>query len=304
MLVDLNLWRKYKIEEKCLLILKDYIPTYAEQCTINGVAKDYILHLPFKFNFLNSVNPQIHHQKGSCRIFPYTEEYLYDALNDIFIIHLLYPKPWNNLYLGLNNDDFRLIKPDTHTINYRREWWDTALNTPFFDKELLCLNLNITRNEFEDYTNNLANKILFHFNNLKQNYENKLLKYIDPKLESAFVRVKKQLSYKFGSTIISYSKDFKANLALPFALFKVYLAHKKEMRIYKEHVFYNPNLKLPPLESYADIDEALKIKEHLSYKLGQAFLKGLKTWYKFGLVKFYFEAKRLERDFGENKRKN
>ncbi|KAA8603207.1 alpha-2,3-sialyltransferase, partial [Campylobacter sp. LR185c] len=38
-------------------------------------------------------------------------------------------------------------------------------------------------------------------------------------------------------------------------------------------------------------------KNYLSYKLGDSFIKHYKKWYKGGLIKFYFEAKRLEREF-------
>ncbi|MBZ7959011.1 hypothetical protein H2255_07265, partial [Campylobacter sp. RM9760] len=38
----------------------------------------------------------------------------------------------------------------------------------------------------------------------------------------------------------------------------------------------------------ADYNEALKFKEHLSYKLGEALLKAFKTWYKGGLFRLPF----------------
>ena len=40
-------------------------------------------------------------------------------------------------------------------------------------------------------------------------------------------------------------------------------------KIIKKH----PNLKLPPLENYPDYNEAIKIKNHLSYNLGEALIK-------------------------------
>ncbi|MBX7491137.1 alpha-2,3-sialyltransferase, partial [Helicobacter sp. Faydin-H70] len=53
--------------------------------------------------------------------------------------------------------------------------------------------------------------------------------------------------------------------------------HKKEQKAYAQHIQKNPALKLPPLESYSDYKEALRFKEHLSYKLGNAFLKAYKN---------------------------
>ena len=63
-----------------------------------------------------------------------------------------------------------------------------------------------------------------------------------------------------------------------------------------------PNLKLPKLETYKDYELALKEKECFTYKLGLAMMKADKTWYKGGYIKFYFEAKKLEREFKGKKR--
>ncbi|EGT0710976.1 alpha-2,3-sialyltransferase, partial [Campylobacter coli] len=51
----------------------------------------------------------------------------------------------------------------------------------------------------------------------------------------------------------------------------------------------------PPLENYPDYKEALKLKNHLSYKLGQALIKANKTWYKGGYVKMWFEVGKLKK---------
>ncbi|HED1014904.1 TPA: alpha-2,3-sialyltransferase, partial [Campylobacter jejuni] len=49
-----------------------------------------------------------------------------------------------------------------------------------------------------------------------------------------------------------------------------------------------------PLESYPDYQEALKLKNHLSYKLGQALIKANKTWYGGGYVKMLFEINKIK----------
>ncbi|EAI6636387.1 hypothetical protein CGC82_03700, partial [Campylobacter coli] len=56
----------------------------------------------------------------------------------------------------------------------------------------------------------------------------------------------------------------------------------------------DPSLKLPPLESYPDYKEALKEKECLTYKLGEALIKANKTWYKGGYVKLLFKIRKLK----------
>ncbi|EAH6167160.1 alpha-2,3-sialyltransferase, partial [Campylobacter coli] len=45
--------------------------------------------------------------------------------------------------------------------------------------------------------------------------------------------------------------------------------------------------------------EALKEKECLTYKLGEALIKANKTWYKGGYVKMWFEIGKLKREFKE-----
>ena len=73
--------------------------------------------------------------------------------------------------------------------------------------------------------------------------------------------------------------------------------HKKEQSAYENLIKQKPNLKLPKLETYADYEKALKEKECFTYKLGEAIMRAYKTWYKGGFIKFYFEAKKLEREF-------
>ncbi|MCH5336566.1 MAG: alpha-2,3-sialyltransferase, partial [Campylobacter sp.] len=107
--------------------------------------------------------------------------------------------------------------------------------------------------------------------------------------------------YKLGQIIIRNSKSLFGLFKLPYLLIALALIHKEQEKAYKEKIKTNPNLALPPLESYKDYKEALKEKECLTYKLGNAFIKASKSWYKGGMIKFYFEAKRLEREFRGNK---
>lgn len=85
-------------------------------------------------------------------------------------------------------------------------------------------------------------------------------------------RVKNQLSYKLGNKILK-SKTPTDALKLPFTLVSIIKEHKFEQRVLSILYKQNPSLKPLPLESYGDYYEALKHKEHLSYKLGQALIK-------------------------------
>ncbi|EAI3039268.1 sugar transferase, partial [Campylobacter coli] len=107
-------------------------------------------------------------------------------------------------------------------------------------------------------------------------------------------RIQNQLSYKLGQTMITNSKSLLGYIRMPFVLSYTKDKHKQEQKIYQEKIKKNPSLKLPPLESYPDYKEALKFKNHLSYKLGEALIQANKTWYKGGYVKMLFEIGKLK----------
>ncbi|AJC90175.1 SGNH/GDSL hydrolase family protein [Campylobacter subantarcticus] len=100
---------------------------------------------------------------------------------------------------------------------------------------------------------------------------------------SAKARIQNQLSYKLGQAMIVNSKSFLGYIRMPFVLSYIKDKHKQEQKIYQEKIKKDPSLALPPLESYPDYQEALKLKNHLSYKLGQALMQANKTWYGGGV---------------------
>ncbi|MFG5105195.1 hypothetical protein O8I56_03265 [Campylobacter lari] len=112
-------------------------------------------------------------------------------------------------------------------------------------------------------------------------------------------RIQNQLSYKLGQAMIANSKSFLGYIRMPFVLSYIYDKHKQEQKIYQEKIKKDPSLALPPLESYPDYKEALKEKECLTYKLGQALIKANKTWYKGGYVKLWFEIKKYKKQKGK-----
>ncbi|EOC4443843.1 TPA: hypothetical protein ACW5AV_001164 [Campylobacter jejuni] len=63
--------------------------------------------------------------------------------------------------------------------------------------------------------------------------------------------------------------------------------HKFEQKAYEEKIKENPNLALPPLETYPDYNEALKEKECFTYKLGEALMQANKNWYGGGISNLY-----------------
>ncbi len=117
------------------------------------------------------------------------------------------------------------------------------------------------------------------------------------KYGTAKSRIQNQLSYKLGQAMIVNSKSLLGYIRMPFVLSYIYDKHKQEQKIYQEKIKKDPSLKLPPLESYPDYKEALKEKECLTYKLGEALIKVNKTWYKGGYVKLIFEIRKLKKEF-------
>ncbi|EPN5614435.1 hypothetical protein ACT0IR_001860, partial [Campylobacter jejuni] len=111
---------------------------------------------------------------------------------------------------------------------------------------------------------------------------------INPKItfiqaNSAKARIQNHLSYKLGQTLIENSKSILGYIRMPYVLSYIKDKHKFEQKAYEEKIKENPNLALPPLETYPDYNEALKEKECFTYKLGEAFIKASKNWYGGGI---------------------
>ncbi|ECZ1564946.1 hypothetical protein F7V13_05240 [Campylobacter coli] len=109
--------------------------------------------------------------------------------------------------------------------------------------------------------------------------------------------IQNQLSYKLGQAMITNSKSLLGYIRMPFVLSYIKDKHKQEQKNYQEKIKKDPSLKLPPLENYPDYKEALKEKECLTYKLGEALIKANKTWYGGGYIKLWFEIGKLKREF-------
>ncbi|HFJ2258788.1 TPA: sugar transferase [Campylobacter jejuni] len=100
----------------------------------------------------------------------------------------------------------------------------------------------------------------------------------------AKIKIQNHLAYKLGQAMIYNSKSILGYIRMPFVLFYIRYKHQKELQRRKT----NPELVLPPLEDCSDYEEALKIKNYFSYKLGEALIQASKNWYKGGYVKFLF----------------
>ncbi|EAL3606222.1 alpha-2,3-sialyltransferase [Campylobacter coli] len=168
---------------------------------------------------------------------------------------------------------------------------NTTLNKAIQEKDIII-------NSNTDQINQLQNIIQENSTQINQ-LQSKLS--LQTKYGTAKTRIQNQLSYKLGQAMIVNSKSFLGYIRMPFALSYIKDKHKQEQKNYQEKIKKDPSLKLPPLENYPDYKEALKLKNHLSYKLGQALIKANKAWYKGGYVKMWFEVGKLKREFRNRK---
>ncbi|WP_180379159.1 hypothetical protein [Campylobacter lanienae] len=113
-------------------------------------------------------------------------------------------------------------------------------------------------------------------------------------------RIKNQLSYKLGQAMIANSKSLWGYIRMPYILSYIKETHQKNQKLYQEKIKANPSLKLPPLESYPDYNEAIKIKEHLSYKLGEALINADKSKLKLGYLTLWFKCKNITKEHKDN----
>ncbi|WP_086304119.1 coiled-coil domain-containing protein [Campylobacter devanensis] len=143
-------------------------------------------------------------------------------------------------------------------------------------------------------------------NNPKSKSENQKLQKINADLyfalnyDTAKSRIKNQLTYKFGEAMIANSKSLWGYIKMPYILSYIKETHQKEQKLYQEKIKANPSLKLPPLESYPDYNEAIKIKEHLSYKLGEALINADKSKLKLGYLTLWFKCKNITKEHKNN----
>ncbi len=189
----------------------------------------------------------------------------------------LFPKKDMNTYK--ENYELKEMKP---------EYWDKIAEfiadiIKTNNENILGLNqtLEIKNQELRNQTNQIHNL------NKTLNFQNNYGK--------AKIRIQNQLSYKLGQALIINSKSVLGFLSLPFIILSIVISHKQEQKAYKFKIKKNPNLALPPLETYPDYNEALKEKECFTYKLGEEFIKASKNWYKGGLFLLPYRVFKLHK---------
>ncbi|MGI8099606.1 hypothetical protein ACNGFK_05875 [Campylobacter coli] len=174
---------------------------------------------------------------------------------------------------------------------------NNTLNKTIQEKDII---INSNTNQIDQLQNNIKEKIKqLHILQNSIQEKSTQLNQLQSKLSfqtqygTAKSRIQNQLSYKLGQAMIVNSKSFLGYLIMPMALLSIMISHKQEQKIYQEKIKKDPSLKLPPLESYPDYKEALKEKECLTYKLGEALIRANNNWYGGGYIKLWFEMRKI-----------
>ncbi|WP_260377648.1 hypothetical protein, partial [Campylobacter hepaticus] len=175
--------------------------------------------------------------------------------------------------------DLSNYKENYKLIEMKPEYWDKIAE---FIADIIKTKNEIIANK-EQRIQNQNNQIHSLNETLQTNNEilttKENLLYFQTQHGTAKQRIQNQLSYKLGQAMIINSKNVLNYILLPFILISIVISHKQEQKAYQFKIKKDPSLKLPPLETYPDYNEAMKFKNHLSYKLGKEFIKASKTWY-------------------------
>ena len=92
----------------------------------------------------------------------------------------------------------------------------------------------------------------------------------EPVYYGAGQRIRQQLSYKLGATMIERSRSVGGWVSMPIELLRVARQHQRELPLRAAQ-------KLPPIHKYRDAHEAERYRNHLSYRLGQTLLQSVRS---------------------------
>lgn len=115
-----------------------------------------------------------------------------------------------------------------------------------------------------------------------------------PEHYGAAERVRRQLSYRLGATMIKHSYSVGGWLTMPLGL-------AKEAKRFRDEKKYRSKEKLPPIASYRDAHEADRMRRHLSYRLGAKMLGNAGS--PLGWVRMPFILRREVNAFREERSK-
>ncbi|EAJ8404277.1 SGNH/GDSL hydrolase family protein [Campylobacter jejuni] len=185
-------------------------------------------------------------------------------------------KEKDNIISTLNQEKQKLII-DNKSLQSEKTNLQNKLDSIPIKKQ----NLEIKNLEQDLVIKKLESKKLAKSLGIKMSIINPKITFIQA--NSAKSRIQNHLSYKLGRALITNSKSILGYIRMPYVLSYIKDKHKFEQKAYEEKIKENPNLALPPLETYPDYNEALKEKRCFTYKLGLALIEANKKWYGGGV---------------------
>lgn len=132
----------------------------------------------------------------------------------------------------------------------------------YLDNANMEFKFNIIKSDLKSQKNE-NKQLLKQLLQTQEEIENLYLKTIKDKdsiYYGSAARIKQDLPYRLGAVMINNSKSIIGLIQMPFLLRKEF---KKDNSQEKN---------LPPIEAYKDIHEAEKVKQHLSYQLGEVII--------------------------------
>ncbi|EDP4235102.1 TPA: hypothetical protein SHR52_000720, partial [Campylobacter jejuni] len=174
--------------------------------------------------------------------------------------------PHEMFFKWLSFNGIYSIKPN-FKIEHRYTKAQNGYIMPDISKELYLDLLNL-RDKFD--TKKL-DKFIYFFQKVTKKYCKE--KLTDSVYFSAKSRIKNHLAYQFGLTMIQYSRNILGYVKMPFILFETFRQYQNKKKEYYERISENPKFILPKIKEYADYQEAIKLKESITYRLGQALIQ-------------------------------
>lgn len=114
-----------------------------------------------------------------------------------------------------------------------------------------------------------------------------------PALYGAADRIRQQLTYRVGATLVQRSRTVGGWVGMPWAVMGVVRQHRVDQVSRRAQ-------RLPPIHTYRDAHEAERLKSHLSYRLGSVFLHNARSL--GGWLRMPFALRREVRDFRNYRR--
>ncbi|MWV62192.1 hypothetical protein DCO60_07050 [Helicobacter saguini] len=159
MLINIKQWREQNIESKIFDLIRTHSSYTGDQDYINVAVNDTI-KIPYKYNCSYLTNQEITCTDESDTFsMPYTRKEYEESMNDLRIIHYnSNQKAWSSPYTMMKN------YIPTFDIQYTKEWWDMAAQTPYFSDVLMERKIYLDSNELRLYATSMQ-KILKEFEN-------------------------------------------------------------------------------------------------------------------------------------------